>query len=68
MVVTLPDISPLMANGPWAFVLVVCAPIGALVIMFVCAMLLVEKPKRVEAIKAMAELARAIRPGKDKAP
>jgi hypothetical protein len=46
--------------------LVICALLAAIVIMFVCAMLLVEKSKRVEAIKAMAELAKAIRPGKPK--
>ncbi|WP_158630812.1 MULTISPECIES: hypothetical protein [Micromonospora] len=34
------------------------------VIMFICALLLVEKSKRVEAIKAMAELVKALRPGK----
>ncbi len=59
-------LEPLMANGPWAAVLVVCAPLVAIVIMFVCAMLLVDKSKRVEAIKAMAELVTALRPGKQK--
>jgi hypothetical protein len=59
-------LEPLMANGPWAAVLVICTPMAAIVIMFVCAMRLVEKSKRVEAIKAMAELAKAIRSGKSK--
>jgi hypothetical protein len=56
-------LEPLMANGPWAAVLVICAPMAAIVIMFVCAMVLVPKNMRVEAINAMAELVRAIRPG-----
>jgi hypothetical protein len=60
----LPNLEPLMANGPWAAVLVICAPMAGIVIMFVAAMLLVERPKRVEAIKAMAELVKAIRPSK----
>ncbi|MET8149392.1 hypothetical protein ACIBSW_34565 [Actinoplanes sp. NPDC049668] len=57
-------LEPLMANGPWAAVLVICMPMFAIMVMFVCAMLLVEKPKRVEAIKAMAELVQALKPGK----
>ncbi|MCG5464848.1 hypothetical protein MED01_003105 [Micromonospora sp. MED01] len=57
-------LEPLMANGPWAAVLVTCTPMAAIMIMFICALLLVEKSKRVEAIKAMAELVKALRPGK----
>ena len=57
-------LEPLAANGPWAAALTICAPLAAIVIMFVCAMALVEKPKRVEAIKAMAELVRALRSGR----
>ena len=56
-------LEPLMANGPWAAVLVICAPMAAIVVMFVCAMVLVPKDKRVEAIRAMAVLVKAIRPG-----
>jgi hypothetical protein len=59
-------LDPLMANGPWAAVLVVCAPTLAIVIMFVCAMVLVPRDRRVEAIKAMAELVKALKPGKRK--
>jgi hypothetical protein len=59
-------LEPLAANGPWAAVLVVCAPIAAIVIMFVCAMILVPKDRRVEAIRAMAELARELKPGRSK--
>lgn len=59
-------LEPLMANGPWAAVFVICAPIAAIVIMFLWALLLVPKDKRVEAIKAMAELAKAVKPGKSK--
>jgi hypothetical protein len=58
----------LLATGPWAAVLVICAPMAAIVIMFVCAMLLVEKPKRVEAIKAMADLIKAIKPSRHGSP
>lgn len=57
-------IEPLLNHGPWALVLVVCGPVAAIVIMFVFAMLLVPKDKRVDAIKAMAELVRAIKSGK----
>ncbi len=32
------QLEPLMANGPWAFVLTVSVPVLAIVIMFVCAM------------------------------
>jgi hypothetical protein len=64
--VRLTFLEPLMANGPWAAVLIVCAFLTAFVIMFVCAMLLVERSRRVDAIKAMAELAKALRPGRTK--
>jgi hypothetical protein len=64
--VGLPNLEPLLANGSWVFVFVVCAPMVAIVIMFVFALCLVEKSKRVEAIRAMAELVKAIRPGKSK--
>lgn len=56
-------LEPLMAGGPWVAVLVVCAPLVAIVIMFVCALILVPRRRRVEAIRAMAELIRALRPG-----
>jgi hypothetical protein len=36
---------------------------AAIVIMFVFAMVLVEKSERVDAIQAMAELVKALRPG-----
>jgi hypothetical protein len=62
--VGLQNVEPLLASGPWACVLVVCAPIAAIVIMFVCAMFAVPKGERVEAIKAMAELVRALKPSK----
>jgi hypothetical protein len=62
--VWLANLEPLLRNGPWACVLVVCAPIAAIVIMFIFALCLVEKSKRVEAIKAMADLVCALRPGK----
>lgn len=61
-------LEPLMTNGPWAVVLVVCAPMAAIMIMFVFALCLVNKAERVEAIKAMADLVRALRPGKSKIP
>ncbi|GIM78039.1 hypothetical protein [Actinoplanes auranticolor] len=57
-------LEPLMANGPWAAVLVICAPIAAIVIMFLWALALVPRDKRVEAIEAMAGLIKAMRPGK----
>lgn len=57
-------LEPLMANGPWAAVLVIVAPMAAIVIMFVVAMFLVPKGGRVDAIKAMADLVRALRPAK----
>jgi hypothetical protein len=56
-------LEPLLAGGPWAAVLVICAPMAAIVIMFVFAMVLVEKSERVDAIQAMAELVKALRPG-----
>ena len=59
-------LDPLAANGPWALALSICAPLAAIVIMFVVALILVPKDKRVEAIKAMAELVRALRPGRSK--
>ena len=59
-------LDPLAANGPWAAALSICAPLAAIVIMFVVAMLLVPRDKRVEAITAMAELVRAIRHGRSK--
>jgi hypothetical protein len=55
-----------MANGPWAAVLVICALPAAIVIMFVAAILRAPRDKCVEAIKAMAELVKALRPGKQK--
>ena len=65
---SLSTIEPLLTNGPWALVLVVCTPIVAIVIMFVFALCLVEKSRRVEAIKAMADLVRALRPGRKRVP
>jgi hypothetical protein len=59
-------LEPLLANGPWAAVLVICAPTAAIIVMFLWALLLVPKDERIEAIRAMAELARAIRPDKTK--
>ncbi|GAA3937248.1 hypothetical protein GCM10022629_54210 [Amorphoplanes auranticolor] len=44
--------------------LVICAPIAAIVIMFLWALALVPRDKRVEAIEAMAGLIKAMRPGK----
>jgi hypothetical protein len=55
-------LEPLMVNGPWAAVLVVCAPLVAIVIMFVSALILVPRGSRVDAIHAMAELVKALRP------
>jgi hypothetical protein len=57
-------LDPLLANGPWAAVLVVCAPLAAIVVMFVCALVLVPRKRRVEAIRAMAELVKALPPGR----
>jgi hypothetical protein len=58
-----PFLEPLLIGGPWAVVLVVCAPMVAIVIMFVCALALVPRRRRVKAIRAMAELIRALRTG-----
>jgi hypothetical protein len=58
----------LLATGPWAFALVVCAPTAGIVIMFVVAVLLVPKSDRVKAIEAMADVVRAIKPGKGAGP
>jgi len=58
-----PFLEPLLTGGPWAVVLVICAPMVAIVIMFVCALALVPRRRRVDAIRAMAELVRALRPG-----
>ncbi len=57
-------VEPILTAGPWAFVLVVCAPTAAIMIMFVAALVLVPKDKRVEAIEAMANFVKAIKPGK----
>ncbi|MEU7907625.1 hypothetical protein [Actinoplanes sp. NPDC049118] len=53
-----------MTNVPWAAVLVICTPMAAITIMFLWAIWMVEKSRRVEAIKAMAELVKALRPGR----
>jgi hypothetical protein len=53
-------LEPLMANVPWAAVLVICAPMGAIVIMFLGALALVPKEKRVDAISGMAEVLKAV--------
>jgi hypothetical protein len=64
--VTLPDLQPLLANAPWAAVLIICAPILAIVVMVAICVWSVPKPDRVEAIKAAAEVVRAMKPGKPK--
>jgi hypothetical protein len=53
-------LDPLLATGPWAAVLVICAPLAAIMVMFVCALVLVPRNRRVEAIRAMAKLVRAL--------
>ncbi|MEU8242359.1 hypothetical protein AB0C07_29265 [Actinoplanes missouriensis] len=57
-------LEPLLTGGPWAFALVVCAPMIAIVVMFVFAILRVPRDESVEAIRAMADLIRALRPGR----
>nr|WP_221375342.1 hypothetical protein [Actinoplanes polyasparticus] len=59
-------LEPLLANAPWAAVLIVCVIPAAIVIMFLWALLLVPKDKRVEAIEAMAKLVRELRAGKSR--
>ena len=59
-------LEPLMANAPWAAVLIVCAIPVAIVVMFVVALFRAPRENCVEAIKAMAELAKALRPGKQR--
>lgn len=58
------SLEALLDVGPWAFVIVMCTPIAAIVIMFIVALLLVPKNKRVEAISAMAAFVRALRVGR----
>lgn len=60
----LADLEPLLATGPWAFVLVVTVPIIAIVVMFLFAIRNVPAGKRAEVIRAMAELVRALWRGK----
>jgi len=62
----LPDLQPLMANTPWAVVLIICAPILGIVIMVAVCVLSVPKDKRIEAIKASAEVVKAMKTGKSK--
>lgn len=66
-------LEPLMATAPWAAAVLIALPVLgaavlliAIVIMFVTAMRRVPEGQRVEAIKAMAELARELRPGRRK--
>ncbi|GIM91867.1 hypothetical protein Ato02nite_036600 [Paractinoplanes toevensis] len=59
-------LQPLAENAQLTIVLVVCAPLTAIVIMFVVALIRAPREKCVEAIKAMAEVARALRSGKSK--
>jgi len=55
-----------MQNAPWAIVLIICAPIVGIVIMVAVCVLSVPKDKRVDAIKAVAEVVRAMKVGKSK--
>ena len=66
-------LEPLMATAPWAAAVLIALPvIGGtvlligIVVMFVTAMRRVPEGQRVEAIKAMADLACALRPGRRK--
>jgi mannitol-specific phosphotransferase system IIBC component len=64
--VTLPDFQALMASAPWAAVLVICVP-SVVVLLIVCICVFsVSKDKRVEAMKASAEVIKAMKPGKAK--
>ncbi|MFI6079330.1 hypothetical protein ACIA5C_48300 [Actinoplanes sp. NPDC051343] len=66
MVVTLPDVQPLMQNAPWAVVLIICIP-SVVVLLIVCiGVFSVSKSDRVEAIRACAEVVKAMKPGKSK--
>jgi hypothetical protein len=64
--VTFPDLQPVMANAPWAAVLVICVPILAVVAIVAICVLSVPKDKRVDAIKASAEVVKAMRLGSSK--
>jgi hypothetical protein len=64
--VTIPDLHPLLANAPWAVVLIICAPILGIVTMVAICVLSVPKDKRIEAIRASAEVVKAMKPGKSK--
>lgn len=59
-------LEPLMANAPWAVVLIICVIPVAIVVMFVVALFRAPRENCVEAIKAMADLVKALRPGKQK--